>query len=73
MIYSWVDYQRLDWAPQWADALGWLITMSVVACIFVTMIVRICQEEGSFGEVLFYKCYMQSFNVISLEVEKIMF
>jgi len=50
MIYSWVDYTRLEWAPKWADALGWLITMSVVACIFVTMIVRICKEEGSFGE-----------------------
>ena len=51
MVFSWIDYQRVDKLPKWADALGWLMTLSVILAIIVTAIVRICMARGSFSEV----------------------
>ncbi|KAK7116102.1 sodium- and chloride-dependent neutral and basic amino acid transporter B(0+)-like isoform X1 [Littorina saxatilis] len=51
LIFSWIDYQRVDRLPQWADALGWLMTLSVIVAIFVVAIVKFCMAPGdSFGE-----------------------
>lgn len=45
LIYSWVDYSEATYGkyeyPQWAAALGWLMTISVVLGIFITGIVMI--------------------------------
>jgi len=50
LIFSWVDYTRIERFPRWADALGWLITLTVIVCIFGTMLYLICTTPGSFGE-----------------------
>ena len=51
MVFSWIDYQRVDKLPQWADALGWLMTLSVILAIIVTGVVKIFMASGTFGEV----------------------
>ncbi|CAD5113084.1 DgyrCDS2274 [Dimorphilus gyrociliatus] len=42
MIFSWVKYERATWDsyvyPDWAQALGWLMTLAVVAGIVITPI-----------------------------------
>ncbi|XP_041363462.1 sodium-dependent proline transporter-like [Gigantopelta aegis] len=50
MVFSWVDYQRLDGYPDWADVLGWLMTFSVVLAIFIPGIVLICTSKGTMSE-----------------------
>ncbi|XP_041363449.1 sodium- and chloride-dependent GABA transporter 2-like [Gigantopelta aegis] len=50
MVFSWVDYQRLDGYPDWADVLGWLMTFSVVLAIFIPGIVLICTSKGTMRE-----------------------
>ncbi|XP_076464972.1 sodium- and chloride-dependent neutral and basic amino acid transporter B(0+)-like isoform X2 [Babylonia areolata] len=49
-LFSWVDYQRVDKLPKWADALGWLMTLSVIFAIIITAIVKIVMAPGSFRE-----------------------
>jgi hypothetical protein len=45
LIYSWVDYSEVTYGgyvyPKWAAALGWLMTIAVVAGIFVTAAVML--------------------------------
>lgn len=42
MIFSWVKYEKATWGsyvyPDWAQALGWLMTLAVVAGIIITPI-----------------------------------
>jgi len=48
LIYSWVDYSEVTYGsyvyPTWAAALGWLMTISVVAGIVVTGLVLIIMQ-----------------------------
>lgn len=50
LVFSWIDYTRIDSLPNWADILGWLMTMSVIIAIFGTMIIRLCMVPGSLSE-----------------------
>jgi solute carrier family 6 amino acid transporter-like protein 5/7/9/14 len=54
LVFSWVDYTRIDKLPNWADALGWAMTLTVIVAIFGTMIVLLCMTPGSFGERIRY-------------------
>ena len=58
MVFSWVDYQRMDGYPYWADVLGWLMTFSVVLAIFIPGLVLICTMKGPISEV----CLTQEFS-----------
>ena len=55
MIFSWVKYTDMEGEkfPAWSDALGWLMTLTVIVSIIGGAIVAICTAEGSFGEVSF--------------------
>lgn len=46
-LFSWIDYQRKDSLPEWSDALGWLMTLSVILGIFITAIIKIVMVPGS--------------------------
>ncbi|XP_064638944.1 sodium-dependent proline transporter-like [Lineus longissimus] len=55
MVFSWVRYTPLkyDWYiyPTWAQALGWLMTFSVICGLIITPIVQlICCRKGSCGD-----------------------
>lgn len=50
LIFSWVDYTRIEYLPRWADAVGWIITLTVIVAIFGTMIVLLVRTPGSFSE-----------------------
>jgi len=52
LIFSWVDYTRIERLPHWADAIGWIITMTVIVAIFGTMIVLLVITPGSAKEKL---------------------
>jgi len=54
LIFSWVDYAPIEDSPQWADSLGWCMTLTVIVCIVVTPIVQLCMAEGSFVERMRY-------------------
>ena len=56
MIFSWVKYTDMegDAFPGWSDALGWLMTMTVVVAIVAGAIITVCTAEGSFAEVKYY-------------------
>ena len=55
MVFSWADFSLARYGdyiyPDWANALGWVITMtsSVVSVAYV--IYRVAKEKGSFIEV----------------------
>ena len=55
LIFSWYDYEPATSGsytyPTWGDALGWIMTMCVIAGIFITMIGMFFFVEGSFSEV----------------------
>ena len=55
LIFSWVTYkgyeEKRDKFPEWADALGWMMTMFVIVTIFAASIIVFCKESGSMGEV----------------------
>ena len=55
LIFSWYDYTPATYGsykyPTWGDAIGWILTLLVIAGVVVTMIVMICVTEGSIGEV----------------------
>ena len=53
MLFSWIKYTDMEGEafPEWADVLGWLMTMSVVVAIVVGAILTICTAEGTFGQV----------------------
>ena len=55
MIFTWVDYTPSKYAdypyPVWADALGWLITMTSVMAIPVVMGINIVTKRQT-GESL---------------------
>lgn len=52
MVYSWVKYEgyvdKRDKFPVWADALGWMMTLFVIATIVIVTIVIIitAPDEG---------------------------
>lgn len=57
LIYSWVDYSEVTYGdyvyPQWAAALGWLMTIAVVAGIVVTglaMLIAQCVKGEPMGD-----------------------
>ncbi|XP_050400598.1 sodium- and chloride-dependent neutral and basic amino acid transporter B(0+) [Patella vulgata] len=50
LIYSWVFYTRLDGQPNWADALGWGMTLVVVVAIFLPGLILLCTTPGTFRE-----------------------
>ncbi|WAQ98410.1 SC6A5-like protein, partial [Mya arenaria] len=54
MIFSWVKYTDMegDEYPEWADAIGWLMTMTVIVCIIGGALYAICSAPGSIGEKL---------------------
>merc|ERR1712004_163610 len=58
LIFSWVDYAPLtDGAyvyPDWANSLGWCMTLTVIVCIVVTPLVLLCMAEGSFTQRMRY-------------------
>jgi len=53
MIFSWVKYTDLegDEYPDWADAIGWLMTLSVVVAIIGGALYAICTAPGNFSQV----------------------
>lgn len=53
MVFSWVKYTDMEGEkfPEWSDALGWLMTMTVIVAIIAGAIYAICTGEGSFGDV----------------------
>ena len=57
MIFTWVDYTPSEYNdyefPVWADALGWMMTMSSVAAIPIVACYKICttSKEGTLLEV----------------------
>ena len=54
MIFSWVKYSgyddKRDKFPEWADALGWMMTLFVLVTIFVASLLVFIFTPGSFGE-----------------------
>ena len=46
LVFSWIDYQRVDGLPYWSDALGWGMTLSVVLAIFAGAIFKFIQYGG---------------------------
>ena len=51
LVFTAVDYSGNNYAdydyPGWANAAGWVITMSSVSMIPLVAIIKICREEGS--------------------------
>lgn len=49
MIFTWVDYTPSSYAdyayPAWADAMGWMMSMTSVAAIPVVMVYKVCTTE----------------------------
>ncbi|XP_053405697.1 sodium-dependent proline transporter-like isoform X2 [Mercenaria mercenaria] len=54
MVFSWVKYADLEGEkyPEWSDALGWLMTLTVIVSIIGGAILAICTGEGSFRDKL---------------------
>ncbi|KAK3766032.1 hypothetical protein RRG08_002273 [Elysia crispata] len=50
LVFSWVDYTRLEDFPRWADALGWGMTLIVIVAIFGTMVFKLIVTPGTFKE-----------------------
>ena len=59
IIFSWVKYTDIEGEefPDWADALGWMMTFTVIVAIFGGAIVTLCLAEGDFGQVLMCICF----------------
>ena len=58
MLFSWIKYTDMEGEafPDWADALGWLMTLTVVVAIIGGMIYAIAVANGEdFGEVVYHK------------------
>lgn len=57
MIFTWVDYKPSYYGdypyPAWADAMGWMMSMTSVAAIPVVMVYTLCTSdvEGTLWEV----------------------
>jgi len=62
MVYSWVKYEgyvdKRDKFPVWADALGWMMTLFVIATIVIVTLVKIitAPDEGR-GVCIFDICH----------------
>ena len=56
MIFSWVKYTDMEGEefPDWADALGWGMTLTVIVSIIGGALFTLCTAEGDFGQV--YLC-----------------
>ena len=48
MIFSWVKYTDMEGEafPEWADVLGWLMTLTVVVAIIAGMIFTVLTSDG---------------------------
>ena len=55
LVFSWVDYSPATYGdyeyPEWADAIGWVMTLAAVVPIFIIMVLVWCFIGGSCGEV----------------------
>lgn len=51
MIFNWIEYSPLYYGayafPKWADAIGWLIASTSLACIPAGMIKSIYEAKGN--------------------------
>nr|WLN44359.1 AAT4 [Sinonovacula rivularis] len=58
MIFSWVKYTDIEGEafPDWADALGWLMTLTVIVAVIIGAFVAVCMAEGSGIEKLKNAC-----------------
>lgn len=58
MIFSWVKYTDLEGEefPEWADAIGWLMTLTVIVAIIVGALYTICTSPGDLGQVNIGQC-----------------
>lgn len=58
MFFSWIKYTDIEGEefPDWADALGWLMTFTVIVAIVGGAIVTVCTAEGTFSEKMRYAC-----------------
>ena len=56
MVFTWIDYTPSKYDtyafPAWADALGWIITMTSVSAIPIVAVIKIimCKHKGSTWE-----------------------
>ena len=72
MIFSWVKYTDMegDEYPDWADGIGWLMTLTCIVAIIVVAVYLIITTEGSCGEVcstvtlIFFFTLMQIIRII---------
>ena len=55
IIFSWVKYTDIEGEafPDWADALGWMMTLTVIVAIIGGAIFTLCTAEGTFSQVKF--------------------
>ena len=60
LLFGWIDYSPARYGdyyfPPWADALGWLMTISSVIWIPVFMIVLFCRADGGVAQVCSCVC-----------------
>lgn len=56
IIFSWVKYTDIEGEefPDWADALGWMMTFTVIVAIFGGAIITLCMAEGDFSQKMRY-------------------
>ena len=65
MFFSWIKYTDMEGEafPEWADVLGWLMTMTVVVAIVAGAIFTLCTAEGNFNQV---RCCYHTHIVVKL-------
>lgn len=53
ILFSWVKYTDMEGEefPDWADAIGWLMTFTVIVSIIGGAIVTLCTAEGDLKQV----------------------
>lgn len=53
ILFSWVKYTGMEGEkfPEWSDALGWLMTLTVIVCIVGGAVYQLVRTEGDFKEV----------------------
>lgn len=53
MIFTWVDYVPSHYGdyhyPAWADAMGWMMSMTSVSAIPIVMIYQICKHRSQYS------------------------
>ena len=55
MIFTWVDYVPSKYAeyhyPAWADAMGWMMSMTSVAAIPTVLVIKVCLNRKNYGSI----------------------